>query len=138
MRQDMARSVNKVILIGNLGKDPELRYISSGTAVATFSLATNESWTDQDGNQQERTAWHNIVAWGKLAEIAAEYLKKGRKAYIEGRLQYREYEGKNGIKRNVTEIVMTDLVMLGAKQDGEKEEPGIQPPETEEKDDLPF
>ncbi len=134
----MARSVNKVILIGNLGKDPELRYISSGTAVATFSLATNESWTDQDGNQQERTAWHNIVAWGKLAEIAAEYLKKGRKAYIEGRLQYREYEGKNGIKRNVTEIVMTDLVMLGAKQDGEKEEPGIQPPETEEKDDLPF
>ncbi|MGC8594628.1 MAG: single-stranded DNA-binding protein [Candidatus Kryptoniota bacterium] len=134
----MARSVNKVILIGNLGKDPELRYIPSGTAVASFSLATNESWKDQDGNQQERTAWHNIVAWGKLAEIAAEYLKKGRKAYIEGRLQYREYEDKNGTKRNVTEIVMTDLVMLGTRQDGEKEEPGIEPPEGGEKDDLPF
>lgn len=134
----MARSVNKVILIGNLGKDPELRYIPSGTAVASFSLATNETWKDQDGNQQERTAWHNIVAWGKLAEIAAEYLKKGRKAYIEGRLQYREYEDKNGTKRNVTEIVMTDLVMLGTKQDGDKEDPGIQPPEGEEKDDLPF
>ncbi len=137
----MARSVNKVILIGNLGKDPELRYAPSGSAVATFSLATNEQWKDQEGNPQERTTWHNIVIWGKLAEIAAEYLKKGRKIYIEGRLQYRDYEDKSGNKRFVTEIVVNDLVMLGSRQDGaEKEEPtpGAPPAVSEEKDDLPF
>ncbi len=139
----MARSVNKVILIGNLGKDPELRYAPSGSAVASFSLATSEQWKDQEGNPQERTSWHNIVAWGKLAEIAAEYLKKGRKVYIEGRLQYRDYEGKDGNKRYVTEIVVSDLVMLGSRQDagtGEKGEPsqGPAPAVSEEKDDLPF
>ena len=137
----MARSVNKVILIGNLGKDPELRYAPSGAAVASFSLATNEQWKDQEGNPQERTTWHNLVVWGKLAEIAAEYLKKGRKVYIEGRLQYRDYEDKSGNKRYVTEIVVNDLVMLGSRQDGgEREEstPGAPPVVSEEKDDLPF
>lgn len=138
----MARSVNKVTLIGNLGKDPELRYAQSGSAVASFSLATSEQWKDQEGNPQERTSWHNIVIWGKLAEIAAEYLKKGRKVYLEGRLQYRDYEDKSGNKRYVTEVVVNDLVMLGSRQDGggEKEEsaPGAPPSVSEEKDDLPF
>lgn len=137
----MARSVNKVILIGNLGKDPELRYATTGSAVTSFSLATNEQWKDQEGNPQERTSWHNLVVWGKLAEIAAEYLKKGRKIYVEGRLQYRDYEDKNGNKRYVTEIVVSDLMMLGSRQDGgEREEPvsGGSPSVSEEKDDLPF
>jgi len=140
------KSVNKAILIGNLGKDPELRYAPNGSAVATFSLATNESWKDQQGNVQERTTWHNIVVWGKLAEIAAEYLKKGRKVYIEGRIQYRDYEDKSGNKRYVTEIVCNDLVMLSSRQDGERSESGggeesvSSEPSTsgETKDDLPF
>ena len=113
-----SRSVNKAILIGNLGKDPELRYTSSGVAVATFSLATNESWKDPEGNTQERTQWHNIVAWRKLAEICGEYLKKGGKVYIEGRLQYRSYDDKNGVKRSVTEIVMDEMVMLDSRGGG--------------------
>ncbi len=132
------------MLIGNLGKDPELRYAPSGAAVVNFSLATSEQWKDQEGNPQEKTSWHNIVVWGKLAEIAAEYLKKGRKVYIEGRLQYRDYEGKDGNKRYVTEIVVSDLVMLGSRQDGDggasnaREESGAPPSVSEEKDDLPF
>jgi single-strand DNA-binding protein len=138
----MARSVNKVILIGNLGKDPELRYAPSGSAVASFSLATSEQWKDQEGNPQERTSWHNIVVWGKLAEIAAEYLKKGRKVYVEGRLQYRDYETKDGNKRYVTEVVVNDLVMLGSprQEGGEKEESGTAAPPSvsEAKEDLPF
>ncbi len=107
----MSRSLNKVQLIGNLGKDPELKYTPSGVAVATFSIATSESWKDQEGNQQEKTEWHNIVAWRKLAEICGEYLKKGKKVYIEGKLQTRNYE-KDGVKRYVTEIVADQLIML--------------------------
>src|SRR5512147_2407928 len=105
----MAKSLNKVMLIGNLGKDPELKYTPSGVAVATFSMATSEQWKDQDGNAQERTEWHNIVAWRKLAEIVGEYLKKGKKVYIEGKLQTRNYE-KDGVKRYVTEIVADQLI----------------------------
>ncbi len=141
----MARSVNKVILIGNLGKDPELRYAPSGSAVANFSLATSEQWKDQEGNLQEKTSWHNIVVWGKLAEITAEYLKKGRKVYVEGRIQYRDYEGRDGNKRYVTEVVVNDLVMLGSRPDGaesggsfSKDNSGAPPSVSEEKDDLPF
>ena len=111
-----SRSVNKVILIGNLGKDPELRYTSGGVAVTTFSLATNESWKDPEGNTQERTQWHNVVAWRKLAEICGEYLKKGSKLYLEGRIQYRNYDDKNGVKRSVTEVVMDEMVMLGSSE----------------------
>src|SRR3989337_2529109 len=114
----MARSVNKVILVGNLGKDPELRYTNSGVAVATFSIATNESWKDPEGNLQERTQWHNIVAWRKLAEICGEYLKKGGKIYAEGRLQHRNYDDKNGVKRYVTEIVLDEMVMLDSRGAG--------------------
>jgi single-strand DNA-binding protein len=109
------RCINKVILIGNLGKDPELRYTSSGVAVASFTLATNESWKDPEGNVQERTQWHNIVAWRKLAEICGEYLKKGSKIYLEGKLQYRTYDDKNGVKRYVTEIVLDEMLMLDSK-----------------------
>ncbi len=115
----MSRSLNKVMLIGNLGKDPELKYTPSGVAVATFSIATSEQWKDQDGNAQERTEWHNIVAWRKLAEIVGEYLKKGKKVYVEGKLQTRNYE-KDGVKRYVTEIVADQLIMLdgGGQRNG--------------------
>lgn len=139
----MARSLNKVMLIGNLGKDPELRYTSSGSAIATFSLATNESWKDQEGNQQERTEWHNIVAWKKLAEICGEWLKKGKKVYIEGRIQTRSYDDKNtGTKRYITEIVAENMIMLdsrgtaegGFPQGGTEE----QAPAGKEESDLPF
>jgi single-strand DNA-binding protein len=109
----MAKSLNKVMLIGNLGKDPEVRYTPGGVAVASFSIATNESWKDQEGNLQERTEWHNIVAWKRLAEISGEYLKKGRRVYIEGRIQTRSYDDKNtGAKKYITEIVANDLIML--------------------------
>lgn len=117
----MARSVNKVTLIGNLGKDPELKYTSAGVAVATFSVATSEQWKDRDGQAQESTQWHQIVVWRKLAEICSEYLKKGSKLYMEGRIQYRSYDDKNGVKRYVTEIVMDQLVMLDSKPQGSTE-----------------
>lgn len=138
----MARSVNKVILVGNLGKDPELRYTNSGVAVATFSIATNESWKDPEGNLQERTQWHNIVAWRKLAEICGEYLKKGNKVYVEGRLQHRNYDDKNGVKRYVSEIVLDEMVMLdskGASQSMDQTPPAQQEEQRADKaDDLPF
>jgi len=110
--------VNKVILIGNLGRDPELRYTKSGQAVANFSLATSERWKDKDGQSQERTEWHRIVTWGKTAELCAQFLSKGEKAYFEGRLQTREYEDKEGIKRNTTEIVAQNVTFLGTKRGG--------------------
>ncbi|HEY4643903.1 MAG TPA: single-stranded DNA-binding protein [Bacteroidota bacterium] len=141
----MARSLNKVTLIGNVGKDPELRYTSTGVAVANFTLATNEQWKDGDGNMQERTEWHNIVAWKRLAEICGEYLKKGKKVYIEGRLQYRNYDDKNGIKRYVTEVVSQAMIMLDSKGAGASSAPDAEEQVDEpsggpaaEKDDLPF
>lgn len=148
----MAKSLNKVMLIGNLGKDPELRYTTSGVAVATFTIATNESWKDQEGNLQERTEWHNIVAWRKLAEICGEWLKKGKKVYIEGRIQTRSYDDKNGVKKYVTEIVADDLIMLdggggagrSAGQGGSQNSEGLVQPGTDtgsgtqKDDDLPF
>ncbi|HLX76164.1 MAG TPA: single-stranded DNA-binding protein [Terriglobales bacterium] len=110
----MAKSVNKVILIGNLGKDPEVKYTPSGTPVAKFTLATNERYKDKDGQWQDRTEWHNIVAWQRTAEIAGEYLKKGRSVYIEGRLQTHSWDDKtSGQKKYMTEIVVSDLVLLG-------------------------
>jgi len=117
----MARSVNKVILVGNLGKDPELRYTPTNLPVATFTLATNERFKDKDGNWQERTEWHNIVAWQRTAEIANEYLKKGRQVYIEGRIQNRSWDDKQtGEKKYRTEIVVSDMMLLGGgPRDGE-------------------
>ena len=138
------RGVNKVILVGNLGKDPELRYTNSGVAVASFSLATSDSSKDAEGNVQDRTQWHNLVAWRKLAEICAEYLKKGSKVYVEGKLQYRTYDDKNGVKRYVTEIWMDNMVMLdsrgGAQGAPSESEPSAQrdEPATPKADDLPF
>ena len=121
----MAKSVNKVILIGNLGKDPEIKYTPSGTAVAKFSLATNERYKDKAGEWQDRTEWHNVVLWQRLAEIAGEYLKKGGKVYIEGKLQTRSWEDKqSGQKKYMTEIVANDLVLLGGRSEGSGESGG--------------
>lgn len=106
--------VNKVILIGNLGKDPELRYTPSGQPVATFSLATSERFTDRSGQRQDRTEWHTVVAWGKLGELVNQYLKKGRSAYIEGRITTRSWDDKDGNKRYKTEIVASQVQFLGS------------------------
>lgn len=124
-------SLNKAMLIGNLGRDPELKHTPSGDPVCNFSIATSESWTDKGGTRQERTEWHNIVAWRKLAEICQKYLAKGRPVYIEGRIQSREYEAKDGGKRRVTEIVADKMVMLGSKQ-------GLQDSEPINEEDAPF
>ncbi len=105
--------VNKVILIGNLGRDPELRYTQNGQAVANFTLATSENWTDKSGEKVERTEWHRIVAWGRTAELCAQYLSKGRTVYIEGRLQTREWEDRDGNKRQTTEINANTVQFLG-------------------------
>ena len=110
------KSVNKVILLGNLGKDPEVKYTPQGTAVAKLTVATNERYKDKDGQWQDRTEWHNVVLWQRLAEIAGEYLKKGGKVYIEGRLQTRSWEDKQtNQKRYMTEVVASDLVLLGGR-----------------------
>jgi single-strand DNA-binding protein len=145
-------SVNKAILLGNLGADPELRYTPTGAAVTTLRLATNEVWKDNDGNSQTRTEWHNVVLWRKQAELAGEFLKKGSKVYIEGRLQTRSWEDKDGVKRYTTEIIADTLTMLDSKADGlsggqsesrsagTKEPAGAAPPDESfmEEDDLPF
>lgn len=105
--------VNKAILIGNLGRDPELRYTQSGQAVASFTLATSESWTDKSGERKERTEWHRISAWGKVGELCAQYLSKGRTVYVEGRIQTRDWEDKEGNKRQTTEINAQTVQFLG-------------------------
>jgi single-strand DNA-binding protein len=107
----MAGSVNKVVLIGNLGADPEVRYTPGGQAVANFNIATSESWLNKQGNREERTEWHRIVAWGKLAELCGQYLNKGRKVYVEGRLQTRSFD-KDGVTRYITEIKAQDVQFL--------------------------
>lgn len=150
----MARGVNKVILIGNLGADPEVRYSPSGSAVTNIRLATTDQWRDrQSGEQQERTEWHRVVFFSRLAEIAGEYLRKGSKVYIEGRLQTRKWQGQDGQDRYSTEIVVSDMQMLdsrGEKTPGEysrnedsgghqpsKQEPQVAPQEDFD-DDIPF
>ena len=111
-------SVNKVILVGNLGKDPEVRYMPNGDAVANFSIATTDTWKDKNGMRQERTEWHNISMYRRLAEIAGEYLKKGSSVYVEGRLQTRKWQDKNGQDRYTTEIICDQMQMLGGKSGG--------------------
>ncbi|MCK5145806.1 single-stranded DNA-binding protein [bacterium] len=134
-------TINKVTLIGRLGADPQLRYTPSGRASATFNIATNYGWKDNDGNPQERTDWHRIVAWGKLAEIMGEWLKKGSLVYLDGRLQTRNYED-NGVKKYITEVVVTDMEMLGRKGEsggsGGSEPLPEEPPVIDQNDDLPF
>jgi len=136
-------SVNKAIVLGNLGKDPEVRFLPNGDAVCNFSLATTESWKDKDGQKLDKTEWHNIVLFRKLAEIAGEYLKKGRPVYIEGRLQTRKWKDKEGADRYTTEIVADQMQMLGSKEEA-REAPKV-PAETQApkdfddmKDDIPF
>ncbi len=111
-------SVNKVILLGNLGKDPEVRYMTSGEAITTITLATSENWKDKSGEKQEKTEWHRVVFFGKLAEIAGEYLKKGRQVYVEGKLQTRKWQDKEGQDRYTTEIVAKEMTLLGGKSTG--------------------
>jgi single-strand DNA-binding protein len=134
-------SVNKVILIGRLGRDPELRYTQGGQAVANFTLATNERYSNKSGEQQERTEWHRIVAWGKTGELCAQYLAKGRNVYVEGRLQTREWEDKEGQKRSTTEIVAQNVTFLDSARSGapagasgEPQRPAAPPAS----DDIPF
>jgi single-strand DNA-binding protein len=143
----MPKGLNKVMLIGYIGKDPELRYIQSGTAVCTFSLAASETYKDRDGNQKEKTEWFNVVVWGKLAEIVGEYQKKGSRVYVEGKLQTRTYDDKEGIKRYITEVVMLDMVMLDSGNRAQRTQASAQEPATEPAtapatdsgdDDLPF
>lgn len=110
--------VNKAILVGNLGRDPELRHTQNGQAVANFTLATSESWTDKSGERQERTEWHRIVVWGRQAEMCAQYLSKGRTVYVEGRIQTREWEDKDGNKRYTTEINASNITFIGPRTDG--------------------
>lgn len=115
----MARGVNKVILIGNLGSDPEVRYTPDGVPVANFNLATSESWNDRNtGERQDRTEWHRLVLWRKLAEIAGQYLKKGAKIYVEGKLQTRSWDDQSGQKRYTTEVVVSDMQMLDSRGEG--------------------
>jgi single-strand DNA-binding protein len=118
----MAKSVNKVILVGNVGRDPEVKYTPSGTAVATFSIATNERYKDKEGNWQDRTEWHNIKAWQRTAEIVGEYVKKGSKLYVEGRLTTESWDDKqSGEKKYKTMVVVNDLVLLSGRSEGEGE-----------------
>lgn len=137
-------SVNKVILIGNLGRDPEVRYTQSGTAVANFTMATSESWQDPSGEKKERTEWHRIVVWGKQAEIAGEYLRKGRSVYIEGSLQTREWTDREGNKRYTTEVRAQRIQFLGRPDDraaapaSAPAEEAAEPASGYAEDDIPF
>ncbi|HEY1008512.1 MAG TPA: single-stranded DNA-binding protein [Sphingobacteriaceae bacterium] len=139
--------VNKVILVGHLGRDPEIRHLENGTAVASFTLATSESYV-KDGKRIEQTEWHNIVMWRGLADVASKYLQKGKQIYLEGKLRTRSYEDREKVKRYVTEIVADNFTMLGRRPDGEPHEnqQAYQPTKQEEPvdfenspdDDLPF
>jgi len=133
--------VNKVILVGNLGADPEMRYTASGMAVCRLRVATSRTFTDKQGNRQEETAWHRVDAWGKLAEICNQYLSKGRQIYIEGRLKYGSYE-KDGVKHYTTDIVAENMQMLGGAGQGsrvQEAEPSFEPPPGGvPDDDIPF
>lgn len=135
-------SVNKVILLGNLGRDPEIRYTQSGTAVANFTMATSERWNDPSGEKRERTEWHRIVVWGKQAEIASEYLRKGRQVYIEGSLQTREWTDRDGNKRYTTEVRAQRLQLLGRPDDRQNApaaaEEEVAEPGGYSEDDIPF
>lgn len=144
-------SLNKVLLIGRLGKDPEIRYTADGSPVANFSLATSEFWTDKNGTRQERTEWHNIVAWSRLADLSKRYLSKGRQVYIEGRIRTREWDDREGNKRRTTEVVASQMVLLGSRAEGtesssaaagSRSQPEPEPSQSEDlgitDDDIPF
>lgn len=111
-------SLNKAMLIGRLGKDPEIRYTQDGSPVANFSLATSDFWTDKSGTRQEKTEWHNIVAWKRLADLSKRYLAKGRQVFVEGRIRTRDWDDKDGNKRRTTEIIANQIVLLGSRPEG--------------------
>lgn len=117
-----SKGVNKVILVGNLGNDPEVRYSQSGSAITTISVATSDSWTDKAGEKQERTEWHRVKFFGKLAEIAGEWLKKGSQVYIEGALRTEKYTDKNGVDKYATDIIASEMQMLGGKPNAERQD----------------
>ncbi len=129
-------SLNKVLLIGHLGADPESRFTTSGSAVTNFNVATNESWRSAEGDTKEKTEWHRVVLFGKMAETAAEYMKKGQLVFIEGRLQTRSWEDKDKVKRYTTEVLCDNFTMLGRKSEGEST--GHSQKEGDQEDDLPF
>ena len=140
-------SVNKVILVGNLGRDPEVRFTAGGKAVARFSVATSEVWNDAEGSRQERTEWHNVVVWGKQAETCGQYLAKGRQVYVEGSIRTRQYDDKEGNRRYITEIIAQRVQFLGggggrgaeaARGAPAAEEPPVGAPAAAEDDDIPF
>lgn len=145
-------SLNKVMLIGNLGRDPEIRFTPDGSPVANFSLATTDYWTDKGGTRQERTEWHNIVAWSRLADLSKRFLTKGRQVYVEGRLRTREWTDRDGNKRRTTEVIASQMVLLGSRGEVAEQAPAAAPqpsagysepePAIEEggitDDDLPF
>ena len=118
----MSGSLNKAILIGNLGRDPELKMTQSGTALCRFSIATTETWKNPQGEKQSKTEWHNITVWGKLAEVAEKYLRKGKQVMIEGKIEYQEYKDKDGVDKKATNIRCDNFVMLGSQGDGGKHE----------------
>ncbi len=134
--------VNKVILIGRLGADPEIRYTPSGAEVANFRIATNETWTNKNGEKEERVEWHRIIAWRALAKICGEYLNKGKLVYVEGRLRTRTWEDRDGNKRTTTEIEATDMKMLGGPGETSRKakegEADSVPPPVKEGEDIPF
>ncbi|HEB64373.1 MAG TPA: single-stranded DNA-binding protein [Chloroflexi bacterium] len=130
----MTRSLNKVLLIGRLGRDPEMRYTPSGRPVTNFSVATSRSWTNHDGERRSETEWFNIVAWGNLAEVCKQYLHKGQQVYIEGRLQTRQWEDAEGNKRTSTEVVAHEMIMLGERSSKSSKESNTPP----EEDEFPF
>lgn len=132
----MARSLNKAMLIGNLGADPEVRTTPGGTRVATLSVATSRTWTDRGGSQQEKTEWHRVVAWDRLAEICERYLHKGDRVYVEGRIEYRQWEGQDGQTKYTTEIRAREMVMLGGRGDARFEGSAGAPAERPAKDDY--
>ena len=144
----MARGVNKVIVVGNLGQDPETRYMPSGSAVTNLRIATNESWKDkQTGEQKDRTEWHSVAMFGRLAEIAAEYLRKGSQVYIEGKLRTRKWQDKDGNDRYTTEIIADEMQMLGSRSGGGapamSDAPPVSAPPPQQStddfdDDIPF
>ena len=134
--------LNKVILIGRLGRDPELRYMANGAAVCNFSVATSESWKDKNGQRQESTEWHNVTMYRKLSEIAGKYLTKGSQVYLEGKIQSRKYQGKDGIERTAYEIIANEMKMLGGNSQATQEQPKRQQEPTAPveniTDDVPF
>ena len=131
-------SINKVVLVGHLGGDPETRFTPSGAAVANFNIATNESWKDANGELQDKTEWHRCVMFGKTAELTGELLKKGQLVYMEGKLQTRNWDDKDGIKRYTTEVVCDMFTMLGRKMDTENSQQAAPTSNSDEEDDLPF